>query len=310
MPCFECPAGIAMSAGEGLLVLEDGTAYRGTAVGARGTFFGEIVFNTSMTGYQEVLTDPSYRGQLVVMTAAHVGNYGGRDEEGESERVQAAGFLARDFPEVWSGTGGVFGLAELLERARVPGLHGFDTRALVRKLRSGGVMRAGVSTEVLDPEALRRRVLESPPMEGSDLALTAGTDVPYRCPAAAGQPARFRISAVDYGMKRNLCRLLNAAGCDVTVFPARATREEILAEDPDGVFLSNGPGDPAALAECVETVRSIVGRKAIFGVCLGHQILGRALGASTFKLKFGHRGGNHPVQDLDDRAIEIGRAHV
>jgi carbamoyl-phosphate synthase small subunit len=290
--------------GEGLLVLEDGTAYRGKTIGAAGTFFGEIVFNTSMTGYQEVLTDPSYRGQLIVMTASHVGNYGAADGEGESERVQAAGFLARDFPRAWSGTGGTFGLEDMLEKAGVPGFHGFDTRSLVRKLRSGGVMRAGISTDVLDPESLRRRVLDSPPMEGSDLALTAGTATVYRCPAPAGT-ARFRVSAVDYGMKRNIHRLLNAAGCDVTVFPARATRAEILAEDPHGVFLSNGPGDPAALAECVETVRSLVGAKPIFGICLGHQILGRALGASTFKLKFGHRGGNHPVRDVDGDAIQI-----
>ena len=289
---------------EGLLVLEDGTFYRGKAIGARGTFFGEIVFNTSMTGYQEILTDPSYRGQLVVMTASHVGNYGARTAEEESERVQAAGFLARDFPASWSGTGGEFGLEDMLCRAGAPGFFGFDTRALVRKLRSGGVMRAGISTEELDPEALRGRVLESPPMEGSDLALTAGTEAVYRCPAPDGA-SRFRVAAVDYGMKKNLGRLLNAAGCDVAVFPARASRDEILAEDPDGVFLSNGPGDPAALGECVETVRSIIGRLPIFGVCLGHQILGRALGASTFKLKFGHRGGNHPVQDLDGHAIAI-----
>ncbi|HET7453666.1 MAG TPA: glutamine-hydrolyzing carbamoyl-phosphate synthase small subunit [Thermoanaerobaculia bacterium] len=288
---------------EGLLVLEDGTSYRGRAIGASGTFYGEIVFNTSMTGFQEVLTDPSYRGQLVVMTAAHVGNYGAKDGEEESGRVQAAGYLARDFPEYWSGTGGEFGLADMLARAGVPGLSGFDTRSLVRKLRSEGVMRAGISTEELDPGRLRRQVLDSPPMEGSALALTAGTAESYRCPAPDG--SRFRVAAIDYGMKRNICRLLNAAGCDVTVFPAATGRDAILAERPDGVFLSNGPGDPAALESCVHTVRSLIGERPIFGICLGHQILGRALGASTFKLKFGHRGGNHPVQDVDRRVIEI-----
>ena len=288
---------------EGLLVLEDGTSFRGRAIGAPGTFFGEIVFNTSMTGFQEVLTDPSYRGQLVLMTAAHVGNYGAKNGEEESERVQAAGYLARDFPRTWSGTGGEFGLADMLARAGVPGLFGFDTRALVRKLRSEGVMRAGISTEALDPADLRRRVLASPPMEGSALALIAGTTEAYRRPAPGG--ARFRVAAVDYGMKKNICRLLNAAGCDVTVFPAAATREEILAARPDGIFLSNGPGDPAALEGCVATVRSLIGERPIFGICLGHQILGRALGAETFKLKFGHRGGNHPVQDVDRRVIEI-----
>jgi carbamoyl-phosphate synthase small subunit len=285
-----------------LLVLEDGTSFRGESAGAPGTFFGEIVFNTSMTGYQEVLTDPSYGGQLVVMTVCHVGNYGGRPEEAESGRVQAAGFLARDFPGVWSGTGGSFGLPEYLREAGIPGFFGFDSRSLVRHLRSKGAMRAGISTQIAEPAELQRQVLEAPEMEGSALALTAGTSTVYESRAAS---PRFRVAAIDYGIKRNLLRLLNAAGCDVTVYPARISPEEIRAGSPDGIFLSNGPGDPAALPECVETVRSLIGEKPIFGVCLGHQILGRALGASTFKLKFGHRGGNHPVQDLDSRTIAI-----
>jgi carbamoyl-phosphate synthase small subunit len=273
-------------------------------IGARGTFFGEIVFNTSMTGFQEVLTDPSYRGQLVVMTAAHVGNYGAREAEAESGRVQASGYLARDFPRCWSGTGGEIGVEELLARSGVPGFHGFDTRALVRRLRSLGVMRAGISSETDDPIELRRRVEESPRMEGSSLALGAGTSEVYRSRAASGR-SRFRVAALDYGMKRNLLRLLSAEGCDVTVFPAKSTSRDVLAERPDGVFLSNGPGDPAGLPSCVETVRELIGRTPIFGVCLGHQLLGRALGADTFKLKFGHRGGNHPVQDLDGGTVAI-----
>ncbi|MGH9443855.1 MAG: glutamine-hydrolyzing carbamoyl-phosphate synthase small subunit [Thermoanaerobaculia bacterium] len=293
----------------GLLVLEDGTSYRGESIGASGTFFGEIVFNTSMTGYQEVLTDPSYKGQLVLMTSSHVGNYGGREEEAESPRIQASGFLARDFPRVWSGSGGVFGLAEYLRDGGIPGLFGFDTRSLVRRLRSQGVMRAGISTETGDPAELKRRVEESPSMEGSALARTAGTDVVYfraaDASAEGSKGARYRVSAVDYGLKRNLVRLLNRAGCDVTVYPALASRADILSSNPDGIFLSNGPGDPAALPECVETVASLVGHKPIFGVCLGHQILGRALGAETFKLKFGHRGGNHPVQDARDGSVAI-----
>ncbi len=287
----------------GLLVLEDGSFFRGQSIGAPGTFFGEIVFNTSMTGFQEILTDPSYKGQLVVMTSSHVGNYGGRQDEAESSRVQASGFLARDFPKVWSGAGGEFGLAEYLESEGVPGLFGFDVRSLVRRLRSQGVMRAAVSTELADPAELRKRVEESPKMEGSALARTAGTAAVYSSPAVG--PSRFRVSAIDYGMKRNLVRLLNAAGCEVTVFPASATAADVWAGKPDGVFLSNGPGDPAALPECVETVASLIGRTPIFGVCLGHQILGRALGAGTFKLKFGHRGGNHPVQDADSGAVAI-----
>ena len=210
------------------------------------------------------------------MTASHVGNYGGRDGKRNRTASRRPDSWRATFPPRWSGTGGTFGLADMLARAGVPGFHGFDTRSLVRKLRSRGVMRAGISTEVLDPERLRRRVLDSPD-GGSDLALTAGTSTVYRCPAPDGK-ARFRVSALDYGMKRNIHRLLNAAGCDVTVFPARATRRG----DPGGGsarrLLSNGPGDPAALTECVETVRSLVGSRPIFGICLGHQILGRRSG--------------------------------
>jgi len=288
----------------GLLVLEDGTAHRGRAIGAPGTFFGEIVFNTSMTGFQEVLTDPSYRGQLVVMTSAHVGNYGGRRDEAESGCVQAAGFLARDFPEFWSGTGGEFGLAALLAESGVPGLYDFDTRSLVRHLRTRGVMRAGVSTEIRSARELRRLVRESPVMEGSRLALDAGTRETWRSPAA-GNAARWRVAAIDYGMKSNLVRLMNSRACDVAVFPAAAGAREILESEPDGIFLSNGPGDPAGLPSCVEVIRELLGVRPIFGVCLGHQLLGRALGAPTFKLKFGHRGGNHPVQDSADGRVAI-----
>jgi carbamoyl-phosphate synthase small subunit len=286
----------------GLLVLEDGTAYRGEAIGRPGTSFGEIVFNTAMSGYQEVLTDPSYAGQIVVMTAAHIGNYGVREVESESDRVHVAGFIARDFPPRWSGTGGEEGLGEFLDRAGVLGLHGLDTRALVRRIRTEGAMRAGVSTEIDDPGQLRSLVLASPPMLGSDLALlvspteTALFDVPQ---------ARHHVAAVDYGMKRNIVRLLNASGCRVTVFPATAPAERILAADPDGVFLSNGPGDPAALTGPIETIRNLIGKRPIFGICLGHQLLGLALGATTFKLKFGHRGANHPVADLASGRVAI-----
>jgi carbamoyl-phosphate synthase small subunit len=286
----------------GLLVLEDGAAYRGEAIGRPGTAFGEIVFNTAMSGYQEVLTDPSYSGQIVVMTAAHIGNYGVRCDESESDRVHVAAFIARDFPPRWSGTGGEGSLADYLDRAGVLGLHGLDTRSLVRRIRQEGAMRAGVSTEIDEPEELRARVHESPPMLGSDLALSVSAaerlvfDVPR---------ALFHVAAVDYGMKRNIVRLLNASGCRVTVFPATAPAARILAADPDGVFLSNGPGDPAALAGPVGTIEKLIGRKAIFGICLGHQLLGLALGAKTFKLKFGHRGANHPVADLATGAVAI-----
>lgn len=286
----------------GLLVLEDGAIYHGDAIGGRGTSFGEVVFNTAMSGYQEVLTDPSYAGQIVVMTAAHVGNYGIRAEEAESDRVHVAGFVARDFPERWSGTGGEESLAAYLERSGVIGLHGLDTRALVRRIRTEGAMRAGLSTEIESPEELLARVRASPQMVGSDLALS----VSPRSSSLHGDPAApYRVAAIDYGMKRNIVRLLNAASCQVRVHPATASAESILADDPDGIFLSNGPGDPAALPGPVGAIEKLIPRKPIFGICLGHQLLGLALGAKTFKLRFGHRGANHPVADLATGAVAI-----
>ncbi len=290
---------------KGLLVLEDGTHFRADAIGHAGTSFGEIVFNTAMSGYQEVLTDPSYAGQIVVMTAAHVGNYGVRAEEAESGRVHVAGFVARDFPARWSGTGGEQSLADYLSASGVTGLHGLDTRALVRRIRSEGAMRAGVSTEIEDPAELHRRVLDSPPMIGSDIALAVSPKTKSLAPGGRGRK-KFRVAAVDYGMKRNIVRLLQAGSCRVEIFPATASDAEILESRPDGIFLSNGPGDPAALEGPIRTLeRLIPAGKPIFGICLGHQLLGLALGASTFKLKFGHRGANHPVKDLQTGHVAI-----
>ncbi len=288
-----------------LLVLEDGATYAADAIGRPGTAFGEIVFNTAMSGYQEVLTDPSYSGQIVVMTAAHVGNYGIRADEAESDRVHVSGFIARDFPTRWSGSDGEMSLADYLAANGVLGLHGLDTRSLVRRIRSEGAMRAGVSTEIGDPADLHARVVASPPMIGSDLALSVS---PSSARVAPGGRARkkFRVAAVDYGMKRNIVRLLQAGSCRVTIFPAAASDRDILESRPDGIFLSNGPGDPAALAGPIRTIEKLVPTGVpIFGICLGHQLLGLALGARTFKLKFGHRGANHPVQDVASGRVAI-----
>jgi carbamoyl-phosphate synthase small subunit len=302
-----------------LLALEDGTVFRGWGFGASGEAFGEAVFNTAMSGYQEVLTDPSYSGQVVAMTCPHQGNYGTSGDDAESPRVRVAGFAVREASRRPSSWRGERTLGEELAEAGVVGIEGIDTRRLVLRLREAGAMRCGVSTLDLKPRSLVRRTRRSPGMEGADLARTVSVARPCRAddlvgpagasrtPVAAGLPGapRIRVAAYDFGMKRNILRLLTAAGCEVTVFPAGTPAAAILADGFDGVFLSNGPGDPAATTYGVEAARDLLGTVPVFGICLGHQLLGLALGGRTYKMKFGHRGVNQPVRDLATGRVEV-----
>jgi carbamoyl-phosphate synthase small subunit len=293
-----------------ILVLEDGTAFEGLSFGAGGEAFGEAVFNTAMAGYQEVLTDPSYSGQIVTMTAPHQGNYGVNPEDVESDRIRVAGFVVReatDRPSSWRATAS---LPSYLADAGVVGIEQIDTRALTLRIRERGAMRAGVSTVDLDPGSLLERVRAQPNMDGADLAAAASTERPYEARALVG-PTRpvdgrtFRMAALDFGMKRNILRRLAENGCETSIFPARTPGEDILAGGFDGVFLSNGPGDPAATAYGIRAARVLLGAIPVFGICLGHQLLALALGGRTYKLKFGHRGVNQPVKDLDTGRVEI-----
>jgi carbamoyl-phosphate synthase small subunit len=302
-----------------VLALEDGTWFRGTAAGAQGEAVGEVVFNTSMTGYQEVLTDPSYAGQIVTMTSPQIGNYGVANDDIESSAVQVAGFIVRESSPVASNWRAAQSLRDYLVANRIVAIAGIDTRALTRKLRSGGVMRGAIATGDVDPEALVERARGIAPMEGSDLVREVTCREPYVWRAStlaeAGEfavpPERraaetLRIAAYDFGIKRNILRRLTQHNCDVHVFPATTSAADLLAIEPDGVFLSNGPGDPAALPYAIDNVKAIVDAGVpTFGICLGHQVMGLALGGRTYKLKFGHRGANHPVKFLETGKVEI-----
>jgi carbamoyl-phosphate synthase small subunit len=302
-----------------LLALEDGTWFRGTAAGAPGEASGEVVFNTSMTGYQEVLTDPSYAGQIVTMTSPQIGNYGVSHADVESSGPRVAGFIVRESSPVASNWRAEATLREYLTRHGVVAIADIDTRALTRKLRSGGVMRGIVATGTPDPAELVHRTREIPQMEGADLVRVVTCDAPYAIEAASPQEAgefgvtperraarRLRIAAYDFGIKQNILRRLALHNCDVDVFPASTPAGELLALEPDGVFLSNGPGDPAAVPYAVRNVKTLVEADVpIFGICLGHQMLGLAMGGRTYKLKFGHRGANHPVKFLESGRVEI-----
>ncbi len=288
---------------DALLVLEDGTAFRGRAFGAEGTVLGEAVFNTAMAGYQEVLTDPSYHRQIVAMTAPHVGNYGLNDADAESDAIQVAGYVVREAARRPSSWRAERDLRTALAEAGVVGIEHVDTRRLTRHLRERGAMRAGLSTEVLDVDALVDRVADSPGMIGADLARRVSTDEPFTVEPDGG--ARHRVVALDFGIKHNILDQLAAHGCRVEVLPATAGADEVREHEPDGVFLSNGPGDPAATDYGTDTTGELLGELPVFGICLGSQLLGRALGADTFKLRFGHRGVNQPVLRREDGAVEI-----
>jgi len=302
---------------EAILALEDGTCFQGLSAGAGGETGGEVVFNTSMTGYQEVLTDPSYSGQIVTMTCPEIGNYGVSPEDGESPAPHIAGFIVREQSPVASNWRAEGTLRDYLVNHRIVAISDIDTRALTRKLRSGGVMRGVIATgSGLEPDALVERARALPKMEGSDLVRGVTTGQPFDWPAedpsefgiVPGRLAkrRLKIAAYDFGMKRNILRRLSAHGCDVRVYPATAPAAELLAASPDGVFLSNGPGDPAVLTYAIDNAKALVESDVpVFGICLGHQVLGLAMGGTTFKLKFGHRGANHPVKKLDTGRVEI-----
>jgi carbamoyl-phosphate synthase small subunit len=322
-----------------ILALEDGTIFRGRAFGARGERAGEVVFNTSMMGYQEILTDPSYEGQIVTMTYPLIGNYGVNDEDIESPRPYVAGFAVREYspyPSNWRSAGDLSGY---LERHNVGGIEDIDTRKLTRHIRTHGAMRGVLSAVDLDPDSLVQKALAAPKMVGLDLARVVTTEKRYawsgwtattrhshpdgvnqmsldidageqvlspgssrRGAAAAGH---FHVVAIDYGCKRNILRMLTARGCETLVVPATTSAEDILSYAPDGIFLSNGPGDPEPMDYAIETIRRLLGKRPIFAICLGHQLLGLALGGRTYKLKFGHHGGNHPVKNLERGTVEI-----
>jgi carbamoyl-phosphate synthase small subunit len=289
-----------------VLVLEDGTTFRGTAFGADGETFGEMVFNTGMTGYQETLTDPSYARQIVAMTAPHIGNTGVNDEDPESRRIWVSGYVVREPARLASNWRSQRSLEEELRAQGVTGIAITGTRALTRHLRDRGAMRAGIATGSADPDALRERVLASPQMAGADLAREVSTETAYTVSPPGGVPVRYHVAAVDLGIKAATPQAMARRGCQVTVLPAASTTEDILALGPDGVFFSNGPGDPSAAGYAVDAVRGVLARGVpVFGICLGSQVLGRALGLGTYKLRFGHRGVNQPVKHLATGQVHI-----
>lgn len=287
-----------------ILVLEDGRVFSGEPFGADGEAFGEMVFNTSMSGYQEILTDPSYAGQVVCMTYPLIGNYGTNETDVESRRPWAEGFVVREASRIASNFQSTMSLQDYLKTNNIVGLEHIDTRALVRHIRDKGAMRVGLSTVDLDPESLLKKVLTSPEMANRELASSVTVDDSYDYPAVADE--KYHIVAYDFGVKTNSLREFAKFGCRVTVVPAETSAADAMALKPDGIFLSNGPGDPASMTAVVEEIKKLMAsRTPMFGICLGHQLIGEAFGGATYKLKFGHRGGNQPIKDLTTGKIEI-----
>ncbi len=298
------------------LALEDGTVFTGESFGATGEVDGEVCFNTSMTGYQEILTDPSYRGQIVTMTYPEIGNYGVNDEDLESAKPHLSGFIVRNASSIASNFRSDGRLDDYLTRHGVVGIAGIDTRALVRRIREHGALKGVLSSSDLDDASLVKKAKQSPGLVGRDLVREVVPDGPVDWTERLSSWAKLggagptgtntrHIVALDYGMKWNIARHLCNQGCKVTVLPGTSTAADVLAQKPDGVFLSNGPGDPEPLEYAIGTIRELLGKTPVFGICLGHQLLSLACGAETFKLKFGHRGANQPVQNLDTGRVEI-----
>jgi carbamoyl-phosphate synthase small subunit len=297
-----------------ILLLEDGTVFKGTSFGAKGQKCGEVVFNTSMTGYQEILTDPSYNEQIITMTYPLIGNYGTNKVDIESRKSFARGFIVKENCEYPSNWRNAQSLSDYLKANRIVGLEGIDTRALVRHIRIAGAMRGIISSTEFSITNLKKKLQKYPGLVGRDIVKYVTVKKSYDWDKGVidvlkdeeiKPPKKYKVVAFDFGIKLNILRLLRSHGCDVYVVPAYTSAKEVLARKPDGVFLSNGPGDPAPVGYAIESIRRLLGKVPIFGICLGHQILALALGAKTYKLKFGHRGANHPVKNLKTKKIEI-----